>query len=145
MDNQLMNKNKLNLAGQGQRIINLLVDMITFFIIWIVSSFVLMVIGLDQTWIDESGEEIPIVPVLILVPVYWGYYIITEYFFQKTLGKLITKTKVVSVFGDKPPIWLLILRTLCRSIPFEYFSFLVTVEGIHDILSKTRVIFDNPK
>ncbi|MVM37941.1 hypothetical protein GO730_10615 [Spirosoma sp. HMF3257] len=69
-----------------------------------------------------------------------GYYILTELLFQRTLGKVLTKTKVVSLTGDKPSLLQIIFRTLSRSIPFEYLSYFVTVEGLHDKLSKTRVV-----
>ncbi len=135
-----MPDNNLNLAGQGQRIINFIVDMTTIAILWIILTFILLILGLDQTYTDETGEQVPIIPLLIIVPTFWGYYIFTEYKFQKSLGKLFTKTKVVSLTGDKPTLLQIIYRTLSRSIPFEYFSYFATVEGIHDRLSKTRVI-----
>ena len=135
-----MTDNNLNLAGQGQRIFNVIIDMVAFFVIWIVLTIGLMFWGLDQTYTDETGEQLPIVPLIILVPTFWGYYLLAEYKFQRTLGKVLTKTKVVSLTGDKPTLKQIIFRTLSRSIPFEYFSYLATVEGIHDKLSKTRVV-----
>jgi uncharacterized RDD family membrane protein YckC len=135
-----MTEKNLNLAGQGQRILNVLIDMITFFIIWIILSAVLIISGLNQTYLNEAGERLPIIPIIILVPTFWGYYLVTEFMFQRSFGKILTKTKVVSMTGDKPTLRQIIYRTLSRSIPFEYFSYLVTVEGIHDKLSKTRVI-----
>jgi uncharacterized RDD family membrane protein YckC len=135
-----MTEKNLNLAGQGQRIFNVLIDMITFFIIWIILSAVLIISGLNQTYLNETGERLPIIPIIILVPTFWGYYLVTEFMFQRSFGKILTKTKVVSMTSDKPTLRQIIYRTLSRSIPFEYFSYLVTVEGIHDKLSKTRVI-----
>jgi len=134
-----MTENKLNLAGKALRVINVVVDMITFIIIWLVLSMGLLLLGLDQTFIDETGEQIPIVPFIILLPTFWGYYLFAEYKFQRTVGKLLTKTRVVAFTGEGPTVKQIIIRTLSRSIPFEYFSYLVTVEGIHDKLSKTRV------
>lgn len=64
----------------------------------------------------------------------------TEYTFRQTLGKVLTKAKVVSWSGDKPTLNQIIFRTLIRSIPFEYFSYLTTVEGIQDKLPETRVV-----
>jgi uncharacterized RDD family membrane protein YckC len=135
-----MQDEKLNLAGQGDRLINFIVDMITFIILWLALSIILMLLGVNHTYSDESGEQIPIIPMILVIPIFWGYYIIAEFFLQRTLGKLITKTKVVSKTGDKPTLGQIIGRTLSRSIPFEYFSYLITVKGIHDKLSGTRVI-----
>jgi uncharacterized RDD family membrane protein YckC len=135
-----MNNQELNLAGKGQRIINVLIDMIVFVFIWIVITVVLLVLGFNQTYTDEIGEKVPLIPLIILLPTFWGYYVFTEYKFQKTVGKLLTKTKVVSLTGEKPTLLQIIFRTLSRSIPFEYFSYFISVEGIHDRISKTRVV-----
>ena len=114
--------------------------MIAFAMVWLVIVIITLLLGLDQTFTDDNGEPIPIIAVLILLPVYWLYYIVPEFMFQKTLGKLITRTSVVTLTGEKPTLKQIILRTICRNIPLEYFSFLVTPAGIHDYLSKTRVI-----
>jgi uncharacterized RDD family membrane protein YckC len=135
----------LTLAGKGDRLANLIIDMITFFLIWIILSIILILVGFDQTYTDETGELIPLIPMIIVIPTFWGYYIILEYFFQKTLGKVLTKTTVISKTGSKPTLGKIIGRTISRSIPFEYFSYLVTVNGIHDSLSGTRVIKQPPK
>jgi uncharacterized RDD family membrane protein YckC len=135
-----MNNQELNLAGKGQRIINVLIDMIVFVSIWIVITVVLLVLGFNQTYTDQIGEKNPLIPLIILLPTFWGYYIFTEYKFQKTVGKLLTKTKVISLIGEKPTLSQIIFRTLSRSIPFEYFSYFISVEGIHDRISKTRVV-----
>lgn len=75
--------------------------------------------------------------------VYFGYYIFFEAVFGKTIGKMITRTHVVTVTGEKPEVSAIILRTLCRLIPFEQFSFLGnSAVGWHDSLSKTRVVAD---
>ena len=130
----------MDLAGQGQRLFNIIIDMVAFFIVWFSLTIGFMFLGIDWIYTDETGEQIPLVPLILSLPTYWGYYILTESWFQKTLGKLLTKTKVVSLEGNKPTFIQIVFRTLSRSIPFEYFSFLFTVEGIHDRLSKTRVV-----
>nr|WP_288833669.1 RDD family protein [uncultured Flavobacterium sp.] len=135
-----MTQNDLKLANQRQRILNAIIDMVTFLVIWFLLSIGLMVLELNKTYADETHKQLPIIPIIILLPTFWGYYLLTEYKFQRTLGKVLTKTKVVSSSGDKPTLKQLIFRTLSRSIPFEYFSYIVTVKGIHDKLSNTRVI-----
>lgn len=135
-----MEDSRLDLARQGVRAINMIVDMISFFILWFLLSFGLMLLGFNQTYVDETGEQIPLIPIIIIVPTFWGYYILTKFLFQRTLGKLLTNTKVVTKTGDKPTLGQILGRTLSRSIPFEYLSYLVSVNGIHDRLSGTRVI-----
>jgi uncharacterized RDD family membrane protein YckC len=45
------------------------------------------------------------------------YYIFCEYFFQKTIGKIITKTKVLRTDNCKPNFFNVLIRTLCRFTP----------------------------
>ncbi|MEC8885384.1 MAG: RDD family protein, partial [Bacteroidota bacterium] len=70
------------------------------------------------------------------------YQGLTEYFFQKTVGKYITKTIVVTKDGKKPDAGTIALRTLCRLIPFDRLSFLITKNGFHDRFSNTQVVKD---
>ncbi len=135
-----MNDSRVNLAGQWVRFANSIVDMISIIAIWILLSFGLNLLGFDQMYEVEKGELITIIPLIIAFPTFWGYYLLTEFYFQRTLGKILTKTKVVTQTGDKPNFTQILWRTLSRSIPFEYFSYLVTINGIHDRLSGTRVI-----
>ena len=135
-----MNIENQTLAGQGARIINLIVDTITYLLIWIILSFILVLVGFDQTYADETGEPIPLIPFIILIPTFWGYYIVSESLFQKTIGKLLTKTTEVNTKGEKPSFGQIVGRTISRSIPFEYLSYLFTKRGIHDLISSTLVI-----
>ncbi len=71
------------------------------------------------------------------------YYVLMEFKFQRTLGKFLTKTKVVTQTGSKPSLNDIFIRTLCRFIPFDRTSFIVVKNGFHDRLSKTTVIKEN--
>ncbi|MGK7391089.1 MAG: RDD family protein [Candidatus Cyclobacteriaceae bacterium M2_1C_046] len=130
----------LYFAKSEQRIINVIVDMIVIFILWFILSLITIITGLEQFYIDKAGEQIPIISMIIILPTFWAYYIFSEYIFQRTLGKMLTKSKVVTLNGDKPTFKQILIRTLSRNIPFEYLSYLITVKGIHDKLSNTRVI-----
>lgn len=69
------------------------------------------------------------------------FYIAFESTLHQTPGKLITKTKVVTQYGEKPDTRAIIGRSFARLIPFEAFSFLgESLTGWHDNLSKTIVI-----
>jgi uncharacterized RDD family membrane protein YckC len=114
--------------------------MISIFVLWIILSLILVLLGLDQIYTDKNGEQIYIIPLIIFLPTFWTYYILTEYYFQRTLGKVLTNTIVVTTSGNKPTFGQIIGRTLSRNIPFEYLSYLGTTKGIHDRLSGTRVI-----
>ncbi|OIQ19411.1 MAG: hypothetical protein BM549_10735 [Lacinutrix sp. MedPE-SW] len=75
-----------------------------------------------------------------MIALYYLYYLIFEYTTGQTIGKIITKTKVVNIDNDlKPSFSTILLRTLCRLIPFEIISYLFSVNGLHDRLSKTTL------
>ena len=66
---------------------------------------------------------------------------------SKTPAKFITKTKVITEYGEKPSFKTIFIRTLVRFVPFEAFSFLSPERprGWHDRWSKTIVIDDIKK
>ena len=138
-----MKKSNLNLASQSQRVINLIIDTITFLILWFVLTFILMFfnqfIEVDTSYIDSDGTEGDWIGLAILLPTYWFYYIFMEYKFQKTIGKFVTKTKVVHKVENGLRLKTIIIRTICRNIPFEYLSFFKLEYGVHDLLSNTTV------
>jgi uncharacterized RDD family membrane protein YckC len=68
------------------------------------------------------------------------YYGVLESASGVTLGKLVTGTKVVDANGNKPTLSKVFIRSLCRYIPFEPFSFLAGRMGWHDSISGTVVI-----
>jgi len=124
----------LYIAKIDFRIINQIIDLAIIFILWVVTSAIFMVI-FDIEDMDSN-------PILyaVVAPIFIGYYFILEFLTQKTLGKVITKTKVVSITGSKATAAQIFIRTICRCIPFEYLSYLISTAGLHDRLSATRVI-----
>jgi uncharacterized RDD family membrane protein YckC len=69
------------------------------------------------------------------------YYVILEGAFGFTIGKLITRTRVVDESGRKPRLGQILGRTLSRFVPFEPFSFFNdSASGWHDRWSGTRVV-----
>ena len=80
---------------------------------------------------------------LIIIEVSLGlyYYLLLEGFFNTTIGKIITGTTIVDIEGKRPRFSRIIVRTLCRFIPFEAFSFLgIAGRGWHDSISETYVV-----
>ncbi|GAA4000506.1 hypothetical protein GCM10022408_09490 [Hymenobacter fastidiosus] len=72
------------------------------------------------------------------------YYVGTEFFFQRSLGKLLTQTVVVSRDDERPSFGAILLRTVCRFIPLEPVSLLLSGKRAwHDSLSGTKVVFVN--
>ena len=113
-------------ASLGKRFLNYLLDVIFLSILY----YILYLI------IDKIYFEI----LMFLI-----YYIFCETVWQKTVGKAITKTKVVMRDGSKPNFLHILGRTLCRYIPFEIFSFLTNKYpiGWHDKISGTLVVPQN--
>ena len=71
---------------------------------------------------------------------YYLYYFTFEFFGGQTIGKMITKTKVVSIKnGVKPSVLKILIRTLSRLIPIDFIFYLFQPNGIHDLLSKTEL------
>lgn len=132
-------KNKVdsNVVNSGIRFVNFLID----FIIWIISAFILSF--LLEIFIDTNQKElINLFGYVLIFASFFAYYAIMEIKFQKTVGKFITKTKVIKIDGTKPDVSDIMMRTFCRYIPFDRVSFLFTKSGFHDHLSKTKVIKD---
>jgi uncharacterized RDD family membrane protein YckC len=126
---------KLVKADQGQRLANYIVDRIAASFASVALLIVLGGIGI----VDLEDEDSP--AFLLIYVFFIGYYVLLEYYAQgKTLGKLLTGTKVVTEEGQHPTILNILGRTLARFIPFEPFSFLGNGNGWHDSLSRTRVI-----
>lgn len=80
-------------------------------------------------------------PTLINWVLVTTYFIVMENATGKSVGKMITGTRVIDHHGNKPTSNQIIGRSLARLIPFEAFSFLGEKGiGWHDSMSKTYVI-----
>ncbi|MFB6342891.1 RDD family protein [Saccharicrinis sp. FJH62] len=130
-------------ANNGIRFANYMLD--TLFIYgfsMILGIFLGIIFGLFSPYADlqsETGFNLLFYLLGIIAVVM--YYTFLEATTGRTLGKFITKTKVVNYKGETPSFGVILKRTLCRLIPFEAFSFLGSDEtGWHDTLSKTLVV-----
>jgi len=121
-----------NTVGSGVRFLNFLID----FIVWLTIAYIL------NSPLNANNPNHMLIGYLIITITFVGYYLIMEVKFQKTVGKFVTKTKVVKMNGEKPEPSDIISRSFCRLIPFDRVSFLFTKNGIHDFLSKTKVVKD---
>lgn len=74
-----------------------------------------------------------------------AYYTIAEYYFKgKTLGKIVTKTRAITIDNELMDIDIAFKRSISRVVPFEVFSFLGNMPtGWHDQWTDTKVIMDN--
>ena len=124
-------------AGQGARFANFVIDYFAQSAVGFVVGIAIVAIGGDQG--AAFLEGIP--GIVIGIPILVGYYFILEATTGRTLGKLITGTKVVSHDGRAPTIGQIAGRSFCRLIPFEAFSFFgKPTRGWHDSIPKTFVV-----
>ena len=112
------------------RFLNFIIDTIVWFII----------VAILTNALDAKDPMQMLVGYVIFFASYIGYYALMETKYQKTIGKFLTKTKVVNKNGTKPQVGDILRRTFCRLIPFDRISFLFTPNGFHDRLSDTILI-----
>jgi uncharacterized RDD family membrane protein YckC len=139
--------NDLMLATKGQRFLNYFIDTLFIYLFIFVVLIIFLILNeifgwMDfDTWIDNinSIEEFLIYSIFSII-----YYSLFEGFSSKSIAKYITKTIVVMKDGSKPNFETIRIRSLCRIIPFDHFSFLGTKPiGWHDSMSKTYVVDKN--
>jgi uncharacterized RDD family membrane protein YckC len=123
-------KRPVNNASSSVRFFNFLVDL-TF--IKILVHFLGKVDFIIE-WLPFSD--------LLTIYVYPLYYFIGEFFFQRTVGKLLTGSIVVDEYCEKPDFQTTLLRCFVRLVPFEIFSFAISYNGRgwHDQWSNTYVM-----
>lgn len=130
-------------ASQGKRFANYILDMIFFYIFCIILGVLIGVIFAivapgSATFLNSDSKLMNYLIGFILLMI---YYSIFEGLTGRSLAKYITRTKVVNDRGEKPSFSTILLRTLCRFIPFEPFSFFISDgSGWHDRISNTRVV-----
>jgi uncharacterized RDD family membrane protein YckC len=133
--------NKMENAPAKERFSNLLIDSIVLFGIQFLALRLYALISKIFVEIGPYHFSIAIMFFYIFVLTTLGYYILCEGLTGKTVGKLVTKTKVVREDGGKPALANIVGRSCARLIPFEWFSFLSERgHGWHDRFSRTRVV-----
>lgn len=117
------------MTGQTLRFINFLLDTAIYFIV----LTILMVTFKDIIPI----ENVKWISCLL----YFSYYFLFEYFKGQTIGKIITKSQVISTTTNNDNYLIRIFfRTLMRLIPIDIISYIFTSRGLHDRISMTSVI-----
>ena len=119
----------MNQIDKSIRLTNFLVDYFIILICWFCSA----ILSLNQIVIDYGYFVITFL-----------YYLISEWFFKRTVGKIITNTTVIKKNGGPATFVNILFRTTLRLIPIDSFSYLFGAErGLHDVLSSTRIIKKN--
>lgn len=136
-------------APQWKRFVNFLIDNFTTAVISNCAGFIFGVSYAlsrpDPTAPITPDQEVTLnlIGMAIGLTLALAYYTFTEAVMQRTLGKLVTGTRVVTADGGRPTVGQIVGRSFARFIPFEAFSFLGGngfPVGWHDSLSRTRVV-----
>ena len=99
------------------RLYNFLIDSIVFFIIVLIFSILL------KNYIERQNLK------YLMILLYYIYYFILELTTAQTIGKMITKTRVVNTGNsEKPNFTRIFIRTISRSIPIDFFILFVRIE-----------------
>lgn len=123
-------------VSQGTRFVHYLVDTAVISILYLISTTV------AQYILPLLLPRLIFVPLLWYLCIFFLYYIILEGYYQKSLGKMLTGTKVITFEDRKPTMGDIAARTFCRIIPFDNVSFVFSRFGFHDCISRTTVIKD---
>lgn len=121
-------------ASAGTRLLGFFIDSVVIFILTIV---VLKFAGAAGNVINNLVIDVSYYVLFFL------YCIVLESADgNKTLGKRILKMRVVDERGEMPTSKSILIRTLCRFIPFDAISYIMGWNW-HDSLSKTYVVHDD--
>jgi len=132
-----LTKSKFVYASKWQRFANMLIDDFGYIVLAaIMGASVAFVGGENAVALMDSIPDVIFGYSILIV-----YYFSFEFFTGRTLGKLITRTRVVDDDGNKPSWRKILGRTFTRIVPFEAFTFLgKNGRGLHDRWPKTYVI-----
>ena len=124
-------------ATKGSRFLNFIIDYVVQIVLVVGFTVLATITGGQETVAKIENMPGFILSLLVLIP----YYFFMEAAVGRTIGKLVTGTKVVNEDGAKATTGQIFGRTLARIIPFEAFSFLGEQgRGWHDSIPKTYVV-----
>lgn len=147
IDRELKNEKKE--ASTLKRFINFIVDYfvggtLLGIVVGIILGLALTFTGRQELIIAYQYSMVAKLAMTIILLI--GYYTVCEYCFGgKTLGKVVTRTRVISKDGAPLTIGQIFRRSCARFIPFETLSFFMghsatASKGWHDRLSGTLVV-----
>jgi uncharacterized RDD family membrane protein YckC len=123
-----------HIASGGKRFANYLIDAVIVYILMFLA-------GMGYVILTGSADIGKLESYLYGILVMIGYYTIMESIFGKTIGKMVTGTRVVHEDFSKPSVSKIFARSLCRLIPFEPLSCLGDrPTGWHDTIPDLWVI-----
>ena len=142
LDDHLNQEVQLIAADKAKRFSNYFIDIICAIIFTFVFSALLYIAfpRAEPAFITIE-EDILLSRLMASFFIFLYYFICESVFHGKSIGKFITKTRVVNYHGEVPESKTFLIRSLSRIVPFEILSFLgPRSDGWHDRWSKTMVI-----
>lgn len=117
---------EFNLASNGTRLGGFIVDIILFYVITFVLAYAIAVFSPETALaLFPQDESNPLLEMLVTYLYMIIFYSLLEGFTKgRSLGKLVTRTKVVRTDGSQITFKDAFLRSLCRVVPFEALSIL---------------------
>lgn len=105
---------------------------------------IILIIGLIIIGKENSFERSTIIEfnnTFYFLVLYVFYYFVFEGLTGRTIGKYVTRTKVVSDSGDQPSIGKILIRSILRIFFIEVVSFFSSNPlGWHDRISGTKIV-----
>jgi uncharacterized RDD family membrane protein YckC len=117
-------------ADAGKRFLNLLID---------IGVVIFLILVFNKILYHHSIFSYLGMFKILDIAVVFAYFYGLENSLGQTVGKMITKTKVVNLDGGKPTTQQMLVRTFSRIIPLEP-VLLIGGKWLHDSLSQTRVV-----
>jgi uncharacterized RDD family membrane protein YckC len=129
--------------ASGPRFGHFIIDGIVFQIVLYVVQYLFELLLSWTRFNISMSLTIGLVYALIILLLYPLFYALCEFKFQRTPGKYLTRTIVIDIYGNKPDLRTITLRSMVRIVPFEAFSCLGEDSGSrgwHDRWSETWVV-----
>jgi uncharacterized RDD family membrane protein YckC len=131
-------------ASTNKRLANYIIDTLVIYLLALGINSVYIVLFSEGLGL-ELNESYLLSGLGVFNFLLWAlYYLLFEMSTGKSVGKLITRTRVVNEAGERPSPKQIIWRSLARLIPLDVFSYLDKnpPRGWHDKLSGTQVAED---
>ena len=124
-------------VGKLIRLANYFIDYLMQILLVMLYFFIAAGIGGDEAMTKLDGVPAFLLGLMALFP----YYLVMESTMGRTVGKIVTGTKVVNEDGYEPSFNQILGRTFARIIPFEAVTFLGhETRGWHDSMPNTYVV-----
>ncbi|MDH1883008.1 RDD family protein [Empedobacter sp. GD03797] len=115
-------------ANKGLRFLNFIIDYVSIILLTMLFfgfiAIVIVIINPESDIIYQLENINPLIDRVITVFFYVLLIFLSEFLTKgRSIGKLVTGTKVVMIDGSTPTTKDYFMRSLCRIIPFKFYLF----------------------